>query len=134
MTKIQKVTPIGALLVMVIAIGWGFIPFEFAERVQCSAPLLGAKPTTNATGGTGLILPKEDCLSKGKSRLLVSAMIILAAAGTATAVVALKPISPQCNRGDHDACAHWWGNLISQSDSGIGCQCECHGGDSLYSY
>ena len=134
MTRIQKLTPIGALLIMFIAIGWALIPFEFAERVKCSAPLLGAKPTTVGNGGTGLILPKEDCLSKGKSRLLVSAIFILAAAGTATAVVALKPISPQCNKGDHDACSDWWGNLRSQNDNGLGCQCECHGGSPQYSY
>ena len=133
MTRVQKVTPYGALIVMLLAISYSLIPFEFAQGVKCSAPLMGAKPNTTASG-VGLVLPKEDCLSKGKSRLLVSAMLTLAAAITAAAVVALKPLSPQCHRGDHDACPQWWGNLLSENDSGFGCQCECHGGSSQLSY
>ena len=132
MTRVQKMTPIGALVVMLLCVVWGFIPFEFAEGVKCGPPLLGAKPTNADRVSVGLILPKEDCLSKGKSRLLVSAMISVAAAGAATAIVFFKPISSQCNRGDHDSCPHYWGNLISEG-SGLGCQCDCHG-QSSYSY
>ena len=133
MTKVQKMTPIGALVVMLLAVIWGFVPFEFADGVRCGPPLLGAKPSAT-TPTVGLIHPKEDCLSKGKSRLLVSAMLALAAAGGATAIVYLKPVSTQCNRGDHDACPQWWGNLISQNDSGFGCQCECHSESGQFSY
>jgi len=132
-TRVQKLTPIGSLVIMFLALAWGFVPFEFAEGVKCSAPLLGAKPTSQPSS-VGLILPEQDCLSKGKSRLLVSAMIALAAAGAGTAIVALKPISPQCNRGDHDACPQWWGNLLSANDSGFGCQCECHSESPQFSY
>ena len=131
MTRVQKLTPIGALVVVFLSLVWGFIPFEFAEGVRCSPPLLGAKPTTDRT--VGLIIPEKDCLSKGKSRLLVSAMVAVAAAGAATAIVYLKPISSQCNRGNHDACPDWWANLISD-DGGFGCQCECHGESPQFSY
>lgn len=130
MTRVQKFVPVWVLLVMLLAVGWSFLPFEFAEGVKCGPPLLGAKPQ-NGEQSVGLILPKEDCLSKGKSRLLVSAMLALAVAGAGTAVLGLKPISPQCNGGNHDDCPYWWGNLLGE-DSGIGCQCSCHTGVSSY--
>jgi len=133
-TRVQKLTPIGALVVMLMCVVWGFVPFEFADGVRCSPPLLGAKPTGEQRPSVGLIIPEEDCLSKGKSRLLVSAMISVAAAGAATAIVFFKPISAQCNRGDHEACPDWWPNLVSASDSGFGCQCDCHSESLQFSY
>jgi hypothetical protein len=123
-TKVQKLSPFGALAIMFLAVAWSFLPFDFAEGVRCGPPLLGGKPESEQP--VGLILPEQDCLAKAKSRLLVSSMISLAAIGTATAVVALKPITGQCSRGDHEDCPAWWANLLSENDSGFGCQCECH--------
>ncbi len=125
MTKAQKTLPAVMLGVMLLAVGWAFLPFEFARGVGCGPPLLGAKPDDPTS--VGLIHPEEDCRSKAKSRLLVSAMISLAAAGAGAAAVALKPISTQCLNGNHDDCPHWWANLLSDRFEGLGCQCECHG-------
>lgn len=110
------------LVIIALAAGWSLLPFQFAEGVDCGPPLLGAKPKSEAS--VGLILPKEDCRSKAKSRLLTSAMISLAAAGAGTALIALQPLSPQCFKGNHDACPDWWANLVSSS--GFGCECDCH--------
>jgi hypothetical protein len=124
-TKAQKTLPPVMLGVILLAVAWSFLPFEFTSGVGCGPPLLGAKPD-NATP-VGLIEPEKDCKSKAKSRLLVSAMISLAAAGAGTAAVALKPISTQCLNGSHDDCPDWWPNLLSERFEGLGCQCECHG-------
>ena len=126
MTKTQKTMPIIVLVVVLLAVLWSFLPFEFSSGVRCGPPLLGGKPD-NATA-IGLIQPEKDCKSKAKSRLLVSAMISLAAVGAGTAAAALKPISMQCLNGNHDDCHYGWGNLLSDSFEGLGCQCDCHGG------
>lgn len=113
--------PVGVLVVILLAVVWSLIPFEFTKGVGCGPPLFGAKPDSSTP--VGLIRPEEDCKSKAKSRLLVSAFIALAAAGAGTAAIALKPLSTQCLRGDHDDCPDWWSNMLSDS---LGCQCECH--------
>ncbi len=122
MTKAQRLTPVFVLVIVFLAVGWSLLPFEFTRGVDCGPPLLGAKPKSDVS--VGLVIPEMDCKSKAKSRLLVSAMISLAAVGAGTAMVALRPLSPQCFGGNHDACPDWWANLVSSS--GIGCQCECH--------
>jgi hypothetical protein len=123
-TKAQRTLPVIVLIVIFLAVGWSFLPFEFTKGVGCGPPMLGAKPD-NATP-VGLIQPEKDCKSKAKSRLLVSAMLALAAAGAGTAAIALKPISTQCLGGNHDDCPDWWPNLLSDSFEGLGCQCDCH--------
>ncbi len=130
MTQAQKTLPVAILVVIFLAVGWSFLPFDFTDGVGCGPPLLGARPD-NATP-VGLIEPVEDCRSKAKSRLLVSAMISLAAVGTGIAAVALKPVSRQCLAGDHDACPEWWPNLLSNTFEGLGCQCDCHARSSAY--
>jgi hypothetical protein len=126
-TKVQKYTPIFVILVILLAVGYALIPFEFAQGVECEAPLFGAGAKTEEP--VGFIQPEQDCLAKGRSRLIVSAMIALAAAVAGTAAVALKPVSQQCLWGSHDDCPAWWPNLLSESgESGFGCQCSCHGG------
>jgi hypothetical protein len=122
-TKVQRFTPIGVLAIMLLAVGWSLLPFDFTDEVRCGAPLLGGKP--NNTTQVGLIRPEEDCKSKAKSRLLTSALISLAAAGAGTAAIALKPLSTQCLNGDHDDCPDWWSNLLTYG-GGLGCQCPCH--------
>ena len=129
MTKAQKTLPIFVLIVILLAVGWSFLPFEFARGVDCGPPLLGAKPRDPTA--VGLIQPDKDCQSKGKSRLLVSAMLSLAAAGVGTAAVLLQPISTACMNGNHDDCRYGWGNLLTENFEGLGCQCECHSGDHL---
>ena len=127
MTKAQKTLPIVVLVVILLAVGWAFLPFEFTQGVDCGAPLFGAKPKDPTS--VGLIQPEKDCLSKGRSRLLVSAMLALAAAGVGTAAVMLQPISTACLNGNHENCRYGWGNLLSDSFQGLGCQCDCHRGD-----
>lgn len=126
MTRVQKLVPLLVLLVIVLAVGWCLLPFQFAQGVNCGPPLFGGKPDSEES--VGLILPKEDCRSKAKTRLLTSAMLSLAAAAAGTAAIALKPISTQCLSGNHDDCPDWWANLLSENFSGLGCQCECHAG------
>ena len=129
MTRVQKTLPIIVLVVIVLAVGWAFLPFEFSGGVDCGPPLLGAKPKDPTA--VGLIQPEKDCLSKGKSRLLVSAMLALAAAGVGTAAAMLQPISSACLAGNHENCRYGWGNLLTENFEGLGCQCDCHRGDYL---
>jgi hypothetical protein len=129
MTKAQKVMPIFVLVVILLSVGWALLPFEFTSGVDCGAPLLGAKAKDPTA--VGLIQPEKDCLSKGKSRLLVSAMLSLAAAGVGTAAILLRPISTACLNGSHDDCRYGWGNMLTANFGGLGCQCDCHQGDYL---
>jgi hypothetical protein len=126
-TKAQKVTPFLMLVVIFLAVAWLLLPFQFTEGVDCEAALFGGKPKSEVTT-VGLVLPEQDCKAKARTRLLTSAIIALTAAGAGTAAVALRPVSPQCDRGDHDACRFGWGNVFGEA-SGIGCQCECHEGE-----
>lgn len=130
MTRAQKVAPLFALVVLVLAVGWCLLPFKFAAGVDCGPPLFGGKPKSDTS--VGLILPDIDCPAKARSRLLVSATISVLAVGAAAAAVALKPISSACMAGRHDDCKEWWGNFLSDTFEGLGCQCECHTGRSLY--
>lgn len=127
-TRAQKLMPAIALVVMLAALVWTLIPFEFTEGVKCGPALTGGKPKSEES--VGLIIPKLDCGSKARSRLLTSALISLAAAAAGTAVVALQQISPQCYMGNHDECSYWWANLVG--NSGLGCQCDCHESSSVY--
>ena len=102
------------------------IPFNFANVVDCEAPLFGAEPKNEAPP-TSFINAEEDCLAKGKSRLLVSATAALFAAVAGAAMVSFKPISAACAGGDHDACREWWlAAALGDTGRGLGCQCECH--------
>ena len=127
MTKAQKVTPFIMLAVILLAVLWLLLPFQFTKGVDCKAPLFGGDPESDETT-IGLVLPAQDCPAKARSRMLTSAIIAVLAAGAGTAAVALRPISGACSRGDHDACRFGWGNAFGE-DSGIGCQCECHEGE-----
>lgn len=125
MTRQQKLVPVGVLLIMVLAVAWAMVPFNFANVVDCEAPLFGAQPKNEAPP-TSFIRADEDCLSKGKSRLLVSAVAALVTALVGTAMVALKPISASCSAGDHESCREWWLAPLGEAGAGLGCQCECH--------
>jgi hypothetical protein len=124
-TRQQKLVPFGVLFILLLAVGWTLVPFNFANVVDCSAPLFGAEPQNEAPP-TSFINPEEDCLSKGKSRLLVSAVTAFVAVLAGTAMVALKPVSSSCNSGDHESCREWWLAPLGEAGAGLGCQCECH--------
>ena len=125
MTRQQKLVPIGVLAILAISLIWSVIPFNFANVVDCEAPLFGAQPKNEAPG-TSFIDPEEDCRSKGKSRLLVSAVASLLAAAAGATMLGLKPISRSCSNGEHDDCREWWVAALGDAGAGLGCQCECH--------
>ncbi|HUR23247.1 MAG TPA: hypothetical protein VMZ73_05180 [Acidimicrobiales bacterium] len=125
MTRQQKLVPIGVLFIMVLAVGWAMVPYNFANVVDCEAPLFGSQPKNEAPP-TSFIHAKDDCLAKGKSRLLVSAVAAFIAALAGAAMVAAKPISASCSSGDHDDCREWWLAPLGATAAGFGCQCECH--------
>ena len=127
-TSQQKAAPLVALAVMLLAIGYALIPFQFAEVIDCGAPLLGAEAKTTEAPSGGFIRPTEDCLSAGKSRLTVSGVVVFVAALAAAAAVGLKPLSSECNSGNHDDCKYWWPNVMGSAGQGFGCQCDCHAG------
>lgn len=125
MTRQQKLVPVGVLIILVLAVGWALVPFNFANVVNCEAPLMGAHPKNEAPP-TSFINAKTDCLAKGKSRLSVSAVAAFVAVLMGTAMVALKPISSACAAGDHEKCREWWLAPLGEAGAGLGCQCECH--------
>jgi len=125
-TRQQKLVPIGVLVILALSLLWSVIPFDFANVVDCEAPLFGADPKNEAPG-TSFINPEEDCLSKGKSRLLVSAVASFLAVLGGTVMLNMKPISASCAGGDHDDCREWWlAAALGDAGRGLGCQCECH--------
>ena len=125
-TSQQKAVPIVALVVMMLAIGYALLPLQFADAIDCGAPLLGAEAKTEAEPSAGFIRPKEDCLASGKSRLTVSGVVAFVAVLFAAAAVGLRPISKECDSGSHDDCADWWPNAMGGVGERLGCQCECH--------
>jgi hypothetical protein len=125
-TREQKLVPIGVLFVLILAVGWALVPFNFANVVDCSAPLFGAEPKNEAPP-TSFINPKKDCLAKGKSRLSVSAVAAFGAVLAGTAMLAFKPISASCTAGSHEDCREWWlAAALGDAGRGLGCQCQCH--------
>ena len=127
MTRQQKLVPIGVLAILAISRIWSVIPFNFANVVDCEAPLFGADPK-NAAPPTSFIDPEKDCLSKGKSRLLVSAVASFMAVLAGATMLNLKPISRACGAGEHEDCREWWVAALGDAGAGLGCQCECHSG------
>jgi hypothetical protein len=127
-TSQQKAAPIVALVVMLVAIGYSLIPFRFADTISCGPPLLGAEARTKTAPSTGFIRPAEDCRASGKSRLTVSGVVAFVAVLAAAAAVGLKPLSAECNSGNHDDCAHWWPGMLGPVGERLACQCECHAG------
>lgn len=127
MTREQKLIPAFVGVVLLLAVGWGLVPFQFAGVVNCGAPLLGAHPK-NAAPAISFINPKVDCLSSGKSRLTVSAVAAFLAVAGGTAVLYFKPVSSSCAAGNHDECREWWLAALGGAGAGLSCQCECHTG------
>jgi hypothetical protein len=127
-TRQQKVIPFAVLGVIVLALIWSIIPFQFADVVDCEAPLFGAQ-NKNEAPPTSFINAEEDCLAKGKSRLSVTAVTAFVAVLAGAAFLSFKPISSSCASGDHDKCREWWlAAALGSAGAGLGCQCECHEG------
>ena len=127
MTTQQKAVPLVVLFVIALGLVWSLIPFVFAVVVDCVSPLFGAG-TINVAPPTSLINAKEDCKSKGKSRLSVTAVTTFVAVLAGTAMLSMKPISSSCTNGDHDKCREYWLAGVLGEGSGLSCQCECHSG------
>ena len=127
MTRQQKFVPVGVAVILFLALGWALVPFNFANVVDCEAPLFGAGPK-NTAPGTSFIKPVEDCLAKGKSRLSVSAVAAFLAVLAGAAMAGFKPISASCVNGNHDDCREWWVAALGPGGAKFGCQCECHDG------
>ncbi len=127
-TSQQKVVPIVALVVMLLAIGYALIPFQFADAIDCGPPLLGAEAKTKTAPSAGFIRPDEDCLASGKSRLTVSGVVAFLAVLTAAAAVGLRPLSKECDSGNHDDCTQWWPGMLGSAGERLACQCQCHAG------
>lgn len=141
MTRQQRVVPIFVMVILAVAIGYSLIPFNFANAIDCGAPLLGAhakldKPrnyqelrSQQTTLSKGYIKPEIDCREKGKSRLAVSAVASLVTVMAGTAMVALKPESKECLAGNHDDCSEWWAGAAGSVGAAMSCQCACHTDD-----
>ena len=127
MTNQQKAVPFVVLFVIALGLVWSLIPFQFADVVDCEAPLFGAG-NKNEAPATSFINAEEDCKSKGKSRLSVTAVTAFVAVLAGAAVLSMKPISSSCANGDHDKCREYWLAGVLGEDSGLSCQCECHAG------
>jgi hypothetical protein len=127
-TTQQKAVPFVVLFIIALAIVWSLIPFNFANVVDCEAPLFGAK-NKNEAPPTSFINAEKDCKAKGKSRLSTSAVAAFVAVLAGAAIVSFKPISSSCSSGDHDSCREWWLTAaLGDAGAGLSCQCECHEG------
>ncbi len=127
MTTQQKVVPFAALAVIALALVWSLLPFQFADVVDCEAPLFGAN-NKNEAPPTSFINAEEDCKAKGKSRLSVTAVAAFVAVLAGAAIVGFKPISSSCASGNHESCREYWLAGVLGEGSGLSCQCECHSG------
>lgn len=128
MTTQQKAVPFVVLFIIALSIVWSLLPFNFANVVDCEAPLFGAK-NKNEAPPTSFINAEKDCKAKGKSRLSTSAVAAFVAVLAGTAIVSFKPISSSCSSGDHDSCREWWLTAaLGDAGAGLSCQCECHEG------
>ncbi len=127
MTNQQKAVPFVVLFVIALGLVWSLIPFQFADVVDCEAPLFGAQ-NKNEAPATSFINAEEDCKSKGKSRLSVTAVTAFVAVLAGTAVLSMNPISSACANGDHDKCREYWLAVVLGEGTGLSCQCECHSG------
>ena len=127
MTTQQKAVPFAVLVVIALGLIWSLLPFQFADVVDCEAPLFGAK-NKNEAPPTSFINAEEDCKAKGKSRLSVTAVTAFVAVLAGAAIVGMKPISSSCAKGEHDNCREYWLAGVLGEGSGLSCQCECHSG------
>lgn len=128
MTRAQKAVPIAVLIVLFLAVGWSLLPFTFANTIDCSPPLFGAKPHQLTAPPEGFINPVIDCKATGKSRLSVSAIAAFVAVLAGTLALYFKPVSGSCLAGNHDDCREWWPSVMGGAAESFACQCPCHEG------
>ncbi len=127
MTSQQKVIPFAVLFVIALGLIWSLLPFQFADVVDCEAPLFGAN-NKNEAPATSFINAEKDCKAKGKSRLSVTAVTAFVAVLAGAAMVSMRPISSSCASGNHESCREYWLAGVLGEGSGLSCQCECHSG------
>ena len=127
MTTQQKAIPFAVLFVIALGLIWSLLPFQFADVVNCEAPLFGAS-NKNEAPPTSFINAEKDCKAKGKSRLSVTAVTAFVAVLAGTAMVSMKPVSSSCASGNHENCREYWLAGVLGEGSGLSCQCECHAG------
>jgi hypothetical protein len=126
MTTSQKMVPVVVIVLLLGAIGYTLIPFQFANTIDCEAPLFGGEPKDLKAPIEGLIRPAVDCPAKGRSRLTVAAFAALIFSAAGVALVGLKPTSASCLAGHHSECREWWAGLMGGGADAFSCQCDCH--------
>jgi len=125
-TTPQKVVPVSALVFVLLAGAYSLLPFKFAGTVDCKAPLLGAKAASASRVGF-IRDPGGACKTEGKSRLTVSAFVIVLSVGLSVGVFMIPPDSKECQNGDHQDCHGRWPMAFGFSGDTGTCQCSCHG-------
>jgi len=125
-TRQQKLVPVVVIVLLLGAVGYTLLPFQFANAIDCEAPLFGGNPKELRGPVEGLIRPDEDCPAKGRSRLTTAAIAALFFAAAGVALVGLKPISGACLAGRHGDCREWWAAFMGGQGEGFSCQCDCH--------
>ena len=90
----RVVTPIAALVVLVLALGFTLMPFKAVGGVSCSAPLRGAEPTGDVSSVAVLGGTEGACRDAGNSRMAMAATVSAIFVGTALVAV-LHPNRPR---------------------------------------
>lgn len=83
----RVVTPIVALVVVILALGFTLMPFKAVAGVSCSAPLRGAKPTGEVSSGAVLGGAEAACQDAGNSRKAMAATVSAIFIGAALVAV-----------------------------------------------
>lgn len=123
MNEAQRVAAFVALGVVVLAIGFLLLPFSFAGKVRCEAPLFGAQAKSSEP--VGLITdPHGSCQRAGRSRLATAGFAAILAVAAGAGVSQVEPPGKDCREGRHDDCHGGWPALIGASR--FACQCSCH--------
>ncbi len=125
-TSQQKLVPAFVIVLLLVAVGYTLIPYQFANTIDCEAPLFGGEPKELDAPVEGLIRPEEDCPAKGRSRLTVAAFAALIFSAAGVALVGLKPTSAACLAGRHADCREWWAGIMGGGADAFSCQCDCH--------
>lgn len=123
MNQAQRVAAFVALAVVVLSIGYLLLPFTFAGRVRCEAPLFGSGAKSSET--VGLITdPEGSCQRAGRSRLVTAGFTAVLAVAAGAGVNKIEAPGRDCREGRHEDCHGGWPALIGASR--FACQCSCH--------
>jgi hypothetical protein len=123
MNKVQRLAAFISLGVVALAIVFMLLPFTFAGKVKCGAPLSGSDPRSNVA--VGLITdPEGSCERAGRSRLALGSAVAILAVAAGAGVSQIDPPGKDCRDGRHEDCHGGWPALIGASR--FACQCSCH--------